>query len=77
VTGAEIQPILVAERNGRLWGYKVKAIRDVSNADSEIDTSVRDRPGILGNHLFGGRIVAILDLRSLMPSWVEIQAQAS
>jgi two-component system chemotaxis sensor kinase CheA len=45
----------------RLFGLEVKGIVDVVQIDSNIDSDLRDRPGILGSVIRGKDVVVILD----------------
>lgn len=59
--GADRVSVVVMSKMNRLFGLEVKNIVDVVQIDSNIDSDLRDRPGILGSVIRGKEVVVILD----------------
>lgn len=53
--------VIVIQRSGRNFGIWVDEIKDVVTIDGQIDDSIRDRAGILGNILFGEDVIVVID----------------
>lgn len=53
--------VVVIQRSGRSYGLEVDEILDVVTVDCQIDDSIRDRAGILGNIVHQKEVVVVLD----------------
>ena len=53
--------VIVVQRSGRNYGLIVDKIVDVMTIDGQIDDTIRDRNGILGNILFNNEVVVVVD----------------
>jgi len=71
----EAVPVIVVQKRGRNFGIEVKAIIDVSSVTVEIDDSVRDHVGILGNVIHEDEVVVVVDVLGVVES--EIQRMIS
>jgi two-component system, chemotaxis family, sensor kinase CheA len=58
--------VIVIQRSGRNYGIEVSEILDVISGDGQIDDSVCDRPGILGNIVFNDSVIVVVDALSLI-----------
>ena len=52
---------VVVNKGERAYGFKVKEILDVVNVTNQIDDSLRDGPGVLGNLLFNEEVLVVVD----------------
>ncbi len=59
-------PVLVIQKSGKLYGVEVNEIQDIVTIDQQIDDSIRDRPGILGNLIHQQKVVAVVDALGLI-----------
>jgi len=53
--------IIVVQRSGKNYGIEVSEIMDIVSIEDQIDDSIRDRPGILGNIIHQESVVVIVD----------------
>jgi len=60
-TDAPRTSIVVIQRSGRSYGLEVDEILDIVTIDGQIDDSIRDRAGILGNIIHQKEVVVVLD----------------
>ncbi|KAB8029781.1 chemotaxis protein CheW [Fluviispira multicolorata] len=58
----ERTPIVVIKRGHFSYGIEVREIYDIIEVSSEIDQSVKDRPGILGTIVTNEQIIVIADI---------------
>jgi two-component system chemotaxis sensor kinase CheA len=58
--------VVVMSKLNRLFGLRVKGIVDVVQIDSNIDSELSDRPGILGSVIRGKEVVVILDAHRIV-----------
>ncbi|MES2614108.1 MAG: chemotaxis protein CheW [Bdellovibrionota bacterium] len=59
-------PIVVIKRGDHLYGIEVCEIQDIIEVSSQIDQSVRDRPGILGTVILKDRMIVIVDILGMI-----------
>jgi two-component system chemotaxis sensor kinase CheA len=59
-------PVLVVQRSGKLFGIEVNEIIDIVTIDEQIDDSIRDRPGILGNLIHHQKVITVVDALGLI-----------
>lgn len=57
----EFVSVIVIQRSGRFFGIEVSEILDVVTCNDNIDDSVCDRTGILGNIVFNNSVVVVVD----------------
>jgi two-component system chemotaxis sensor kinase CheA len=57
----EKSAVVVIQRSGRSFGIEVSEILDVVTIEEQIDDTIRDRPGILGNIVFNNSVIAVVD----------------
>ncbi|MDH4467652.1 MAG: chemotaxis protein CheW [Bacteriovoracaceae bacterium] len=62
----EVESIVVVQRSGKFFGIKVTEILDIITADCDIDDTVCDRVGILGNIVHDQTVIVIVDILSLL-----------
>lgn len=62
----EFVSVIVVQRSGRNYGIEVSEILDVISGDENIDDSVCDRPGILGNIIHNESVIVVVDALSLI-----------
>ena len=60
--------ILVFEHEKRLFGLNAKAIVDIVSSETEVDATICDRVGIVGNMFVGDEPICIVDFRILLAS---------
>ena len=65
-TGRGKTPVLVIQRSGKLYGIEVNEILDIVTINQQIDDSIRDRPGILGNLIHRESVLVIVDALGLI-----------
>jgi two-component system chemotaxis sensor kinase CheA len=53
--------VIVVQRSGRNYGFIVNEIVDVMTIEGQIDDSIRDRNGILGNLIHKDQVVVVID----------------
>ena len=58
---SETFPVVVVQKNRRLFGLRVKGILDILTSNGKIDSRLKDRPGISGNLIHEERIIVVLD----------------
>ncbi|WP_186647320.1 hybrid sensor histidine kinase/response regulator [Fluviispira vulneris] len=58
----ERTPIVVIKRGNFSYGIEVREIHDIVEVSSEIDQSVKDRPGILGTIVTNEQIIVVADI---------------
>jgi len=49
------------EKSGKPYGIEVSEIQDIINFNEQIDDSIRDRPGILGNIIHQNHVITVVD----------------
>jgi two-component system chemotaxis sensor kinase CheA len=54
-------PAIVIQRSGRMFGILVDEIQDVVTIEGQIDDTIRDRAGILGNIIHKEEVVVVID----------------
>ena len=54
-------PVIVVQRSGRSYGLVVDEIVDVMTIEGQIDDSIRDRNGILGNLIHEDEVIVVID----------------
>jgi two-component system chemotaxis sensor kinase CheA len=54
-------PAIVIQRSSRMFGILVDEIMDVVTIEGQIDDTIRDRAGILGNIIFKEEVVVVID----------------
>jgi len=54
-------PVIVVQRSGRNFGLVVDEIVDVMTIEGQIDDSIRDRNGILGNLIHNDEVIVVVD----------------
>lgn len=59
-------PVIVVQKSGRRYGIEVEDILDVAALDSNVDDSLRDRPGILGNIIYNDEVVVVIDILEII-----------
>jgi len=63
---AKAHSVIVVQRSGRSYGLVVDEIIDVLTIEGQIDDTVRDRRGILGNLVFNEEVVVVIDALGLI-----------
>ncbi len=58
--------VIVVKKSDKLYGVEVNDILDVSSVDANVDDSLKDRPGILGNIIMGPEVVVIVDILEVL-----------
>lgn len=53
--------VVVVQKGGVNFGLVVNEILDVINIDTDVDDTVKDRPGILGNIVHNNQVVVVID----------------
>jgi two-component system chemotaxis sensor kinase CheA len=64
----EKTPVLVIQRSGKLFGLEVNDIVDIVTINQQIDDSIRDRPGILGNLIHQKSVIVVVDALGIIES---------
>ncbi len=60
--------VVVIRRGDRYFGIEVEEIQDVVSIASEIDQTVKDRPGILGTMVAQERVIVVVDVLGMIDS---------
>jgi two-component system chemotaxis sensor kinase CheA len=68
-SGDRLSVVVISKMN-RLFGFEVKGIVDVLQIDSNIDSDLSDRPGILGSVIAGRDIIVVLDALGIIDDFV-------
>jgi two-component system chemotaxis sensor kinase CheA len=55
-------PVVVVERNNRLFGLEVGRVLDVISTSQSLDSRVSDRPAMLGSMIFNDEVIVVVDL---------------
>jgi two-component system, chemotaxis family, sensor kinase CheA len=58
--------VIVVQKSGRNYGIEVTEILDVVSVNENIDDSICDRPGILGNIIYNNSVIVVVDALSLI-----------
>lgn len=58
---AETFSTVVVSKGERSYGFRVKEILDVVNVSNQIDDSLKDRSGILGNLILNDEVIVVVD----------------
>jgi len=58
--------VIVVGKSNRLFGLEVKQILDVLSEKSEIDSTMRDRPGIIGTLLYDEGVLVVIDTYNIV-----------
>jgi two-component system chemotaxis sensor kinase CheA len=58
--------VIVVRRNGRSFGIEVEQILDVVQVEGDIDDSLKDRAGILGNFILNDEVVVAIDVAGIV-----------
>ncbi|MBF0366321.1 MAG: response regulator [Oligoflexia bacterium] len=58
--------VIVVQRQGRSFGIQVDQILDVVQVKGDIDDSLLDRPGLLGNFIFNEEVVVAIDVEGII-----------
>ncbi len=59
-------PVVVIKRGDHLYGIEVFQIQDIIEISSNINLSVRDRPGILGTAVTNERVIVLVDILTMI-----------
>jgi two-component system chemotaxis sensor kinase CheA len=62
----DIESIVVVQKSGKYFGIKVADVLDIITAECDIDDSVCDRVGILGNIVHDQTVIVIVDILGLL-----------
>jgi two-component system chemotaxis sensor kinase CheA len=60
-SGSERVAVIVVQRSGRNYGLVVNEIVDVMSIEGQIDDTIRDRSGILGNLIHNEEVIVVID----------------
>lgn len=63
---AEVESIVVVQKSGKFFGIKVYEVQDIITAECDIDDSVCDRVGILGNIVHQQHVIVIVDILGIL-----------
>lgn len=58
--------VIVVRKSDKHYGIEVNDILDVCSVDANVDDSLKDRPGILGNIIMGEEVVVIVDILEVL-----------
>ncbi len=58
--------VLVIQKQGRSYGVLVNEILDIETVTNDINTNVKDRPGILGNMIVQDEVIVVLDILGII-----------
>ncbi|MCX6127940.1 MAG: chemotaxis protein CheW [Proteobacteria bacterium] len=62
----ERTPVVVIKRGDRSYGIEVCEIQDIIEVNSNIDQSVKDRPGILGTVVAQNHVIVVVDILGMI-----------
>lgn len=62
--------VIVVQKTGRSYGLVVREIHDIVYVEDQIDDSVRDRAGVLGNVIQQEKIIVVVDSLGIVESEV-------
>jgi len=62
----ETMCVIVVQKAGRSYGIEVDDILDVASLDANIDDSLRDRTGILGNIIYNEEVIVVVDILQIV-----------
>ncbi|RZA07598.1 MAG: hybrid sensor histidine kinase/response regulator [Proteobacteria bacterium] len=68
---SETMALIVLQKAGRLFGIEVDEILDVLNTPANMDESVCDRPGLLGNLFTTEEIIVVVDALFLLDEFTK------
>ena len=63
---SDSKSVVVINKSGKSYGLEVDHIEDVVAVDSDINSDVRDRQGILGNAIIDDNLVVVLDTMKII-----------
>lgn len=66
VTKREFASVIVIQKSGKNYGIEVSEILDVVSCDDNIDDTICDRSGILGNIVFNNSVIVVVDALGLI-----------
>ena len=64
-------PVIVTQKSGRVFGIEVQTIFDVVDVAANVDDSLRDRPGLLGNIVVDEELVVVVDIFAIIDKVIE------
>ena len=70
-------PIVVMGKSNRIFGLEMEAIKDVVQIDSQIDSDLRDRDGILGSLIRDKEVIVVIDALAIIDKTLRSLAGAS
>lgn len=62
----QVTSVVVVQRSGKSYGVKVEDVLDIITAECDIDDSVCDRAGLLGNIVHQKTVVVVVDILTLI-----------
>jgi two-component system chemotaxis sensor kinase CheA len=62
----EVESVVVVQRTGKYYGIKVREVLDIINIECDIDDSICDRLGILGNVVHQKSVIVVVDVLGLI-----------
>lgn len=63
---SDVVPVIVTQRSGKFFGFEVSEILDVFTTEGTVDSSISDRPGIIGNLVTQEEVVTVIDPNQLL-----------
>jgi two-component system chemotaxis sensor kinase CheA len=64
----DVVPVIVTQKSGKFYGFEVSEILDVFTTESEVDASIADRAGIIGNLVTENEVITVVDPNKLSGS---------
>ncbi|MGZ3795146.1 MAG: hybrid sensor histidine kinase/response regulator [Pseudobdellovibrionaceae bacterium] len=61
-----VAPVVVVQKSGRNYGLMVREILDVILIEGQVDDTIQDREGILGNLIYEEKILVVMDVLALI-----------
>lgn len=62
----DVVSVVVVQRSGRSYGVQIKEVLDIITVECNIDDSVCDRAGVLGNIVINNAVVVVVDVLGLI-----------
>ncbi len=63
---SDVVPVIVTQRSGKFFGFEVSEILDVFTTEGTVDSSIADRPGIIGNLVTEEEVVTVIDPNQML-----------
>jgi two-component system chemotaxis sensor kinase CheA len=73
---SDVVSVIVTQKGDRLFGVEVNEILDVLSTELDLDTSLSDRPAILGNLAMPNEVIVVIDPHRCLPEDLRDQKPA-